>query len=159
MLYKSTRDRHLEPHPPLLLGVAGADHWSGPYRRLSEEPMQLNGKIADVEDPYIWWQDDHFEAIFKDMTGEICGSFYGGVHAWSEDGISWQTADDPLAYTREIFWDNGETTHQGMFERPELLIQNGRPTHFFAATGTGEGGHDAMSRSWNMVVPLVPKAE
>lgn len=156
VLYKSARDRMCaQPTPALMLGVAGADHWSGPYRRLSDEPMAgLNGKPADIEDPYIWWQDDHFEAIFKDMTGEICGSKYGGVHAWSTDGIAWQTADDPLAYTREITWDDGSTSHQGMFERPELLIQNGQPTHLFAATGDGEGGHHAMDRSWNMVVPL-----
>ena len=113
MLYKSTRNRHHDtPKPALMLGVAGADHWSGPYRRLSDQPIQeLNGHKADIEDPYLWWQDDHFEAIFKDMTGDISGSFYGGVHAWSQDGIIWQTADDPLAYTREILWNNGETTH------------------------------------------------
>jgi hypothetical protein len=23
--------------------------------------------------PYVWWQDDLFGAIFKDMTGKICG--------------------------------------------------------------------------------------
>ena len=157
MLYKSTRDRlHFEkPAAPLLLGVAGADHWSGPYRRICDEPMQLNSKFADIEDPFIWWQDDHFEGVAKDMTGEISGTFYGGVHIWSEDGIHWQTAEDPLAYTREILWDNGKTSHQGMFERPEILIQNGRPTHLFAATGNGEGGHQCMNRSWNMVVPLV----
>jgi hypothetical protein len=156
MLYKSTRNRHsTTPKPALMLGVAGADHWSGPYRRLADHPIdQLNGVHADIEDPYIWWQDDHFEAVFKDMTGEICGSFYGGVHAWSADGITWETAPDPLAYTRDVLWDDGTTTHQGMFERPELLIQNGRPTHLFAATGPGAGGHQNMERSWNMVIPL-----
>ena len=138
-----------------MLGVAGADHWSGPYKRLSDEPIQeLNGHKADIEDPYLWWQVDHFEAIFKEITGDISGSFYGGVHAWSRDGITWQTAEDSLAYTREIAWDNGTTSNQGMFERPELLIQNGRPTHLFAATGDGQGGHHDMSSSWNMVIPL-----
>ncbi len=155
MLYKSTRNRHTaQPKPPLFLGVAGADHWSGPYRRLSPEPITLNGKIPDVEDPYLWWQEDHFEAIFKDMTGEVCGCFYGGIHAWSWDGIHWHTAPDPLAYTREILWDDGTKSHQGMFERPELLIQDGTPTHLFAATGGGKGGHADMDDSWNMVIPL-----
>jgi len=156
MLYKSTRNRHsLEPRPALKLGVAGADHWSGPYRRLSPAPIDtLNGISADLEDPYLWWQGDHFVAIFKDMTGEVCGSFYGGVHAWSPDGVTWATAPDPLAYTRDVCWDDGTVTHQGMFERPELLIESGKPTHLFAATGTGSGGHQNMSESWNMVIPL-----
>ena len=158
MLYKSTRNRqHFTKNAaPLLLGAAGADHWSGDYRRLCDEPIRLNGKIADIEDPFIWWQDDHFEGVVKDMTGEISGALYGGIHIWSPDGINWQTAEDPLAYTREVLWDNGIISHQGMLERPEILIQNGVPTHLFAATGDGAGGHLEMSHTWNMVIPLKP---
>ena len=90
------------------------------------------------------------------MTGKICGERHGGIHALSADGIHWRLADDPLAYSREMLWDDGTVTHQGQFERPQLLIQDGQPTHLFAATGDGSGGFDKMTRSWNMVVPLKP---
>jgi len=45
-------------------------------------------------------------------------------------------------------------TTQGAFERTQLLIENGVPTHLFAATGDGPGGFDHALRTWNMVVPL-----
>lgn len=156
LIYKSSRDRMTGGDViPLKLGVAVADHWEGPYRRARPNPLdEFNGPETDIEDPYAWWQDDHFEAIFKDMTGKICGKYHGGIHALSDDGINWRLADDPLAYTRELLWDDGTVSHQGQFERPQLLIQNGQPTHLFAATGDGAGGFDKMTRTWNMVVPL-----
>lgn len=156
LIYKSSKDRTVKgAGAPLKLGVAIAGHWSGPYRRARTTPLdEFNGPATDIEDPYLWWQDDHFEAIFKDMSGAICGEHHGGIHAWSEDGVRWKLADDPLAYSRKLLWDDGTVTHQGQFERPQLLIENGRPTHLFAATGDGPGGFDKMSSSWNMVVPL-----
>jgi hypothetical protein len=156
LVYKSSLGRmSSRDKAPLKLGVAVADHWAGPYRRGRPTPLdEFNGPATDIEDPYLWWQDDHFEAIFKDMNGAICGEHHGGIHAWSENGIHWKLADDPLAYSRHLLWDDGTVTHQGQFERPQLLIEKGRPTHLFAATGDGAGGFDKMSRTWNMVVPL-----
>lgn len=155
LIYKSSNGRmERGPEAPLKLGVAIADHWSGPYRRGRETPLdEFNGPATDIEDPYVWWQDDHFEAIFKDMTGDICREYHGGIHAWSSDGINWQLADAPLAYSRTLKWEDGSETIQGQFERPQLLIQNGTPTHLFAATGNGSG-FENMTRAWNMVVPL-----
>lgn len=155
LIYKSSNGRRTGGAVPLKLGVAVADHWEGPYRRARPGPLdEFNGPETDIEDPYIWWQDDHFEAIFKDMSDKICGKFHGGIHALSDDGIHWRLADDPLAYSRELLWDDGTTTHQGQFERPQLLIQNGQPTHLFAATSDGIGNWEKITRSWNMVIPL-----
>ena len=39
------------------------------------------------------------------------------------------------------------------FERPFLLIENGKPTHLFAATGTGPKAWQ-FDRAWNMVIPF-----
>jgi hypothetical protein len=84
------------------------------------------------------------------LTASQSGRFEGGFRY----GIHWRLADDPLAYSRDILWDDGTVTLQGHFERPQLLIQNGQPTHLFAATSDGIGGFDNMTRTWNMVVPL-----
>ena len=154
LIYKSSRGAK-EGGAPFKLGVALADHWEGPYRRARTTPLdEFNGSETNIEDPYVWWQDDHYEAIFKDMTGDICGKHHGGIHAWSEDGINWKLADDPLAYSRTILWDDGTQTEQGSFERPQLLIENGAPTHLFAATADGKGWWDGAEKTWNMVIPL-----
>lgn len=143
----------------LKLGVAFADNYAGPYKRLSGDPIFDFGKAANkgVEDAYVWWVGDHYEAIMKDMTGAICGEHHGGIHGWSRDGVEWIVSDPPKAYSKTVRWSDGTVTTQGQFERPQLLIENGVPTHLFVATGDGPGGFRNMTRTWNMVVPLNKK--
>ena len=154
LMYKSSEHG---PQPPLLLGVAKASNPEGPYERLSDGPIfrfETPGKEhVDVEDPYVWWNGEKYEAIMKDRSGEICGEEGGGIHAWSDDGVKWQLFDKVKAYSRDILWDDGSITHQNHFERPFLLIENGKPTHFFAATGNGDKAW-SFDKTWNMVIPL-----
>ncbi len=154
LMYKSSP---VDWNPPLLLGVAEASHPQGPYQRLTDGPIfrfdTEDNKDNDVEDPFVWWAGNHFELIMKDRFGHVCGEEGGGVHASSPDGINWKLSDPVKAYSRKILWDNGKTTTQANFERPFLLFENGRPTHLFAATGTGPGTWQ-FERTWNMVIPL-----
>lgn len=80
LMYKSSTDGLT---PPLLLGVCSAENPEGPYHRLSVEPIlrfETGGNNKrDVEDPFIWWNKDHFEAILKDRSGEICGEEGGWI--------------------------------------------------------------------------------
>ncbi len=154
LMYKSS------PHnwdPPLLLGAAEASSPSGPYTRLSDSPIFRfdtdANKDNDVEDPFVWWNNDHYELIMKDRFGHICGEEGGGIHAVSSDGIDWRLSEPIKAYSRKVRWDNGTTTLQANFERPFLLFENNRPTHLFAATGAGTGPWQ-FEKTWNMVIPL-----
>lgn len=135
------------------LGLAGAEHYAGPYRRLAEDPV-LRFDAGEVEDPFVWWNGDQYELIAKDMRGEICGEDGAGVHAHSGDGMAWALSDPPKAYSRRVRWGDGTVTEQGALERPQLLLQEGRPTHLFAAAGDGPGGFDHCTRTWNLVIPL-----
>ena len=154
LMYKSSTEGLT---PPLLLGVSMADQPEGPYRRLSDEPIlrfETEGNNRrDVEDPFIWWNGKHYEGIVKDRSGEICGEEGGGVHIWSKDGIKWNLYEQLKAYSRNIIWEDGSRSHQNHFERPFLLIEGGKPTHLFAATGTGPKAWQ-FDRTWNMVIPL-----
>jgi hypothetical protein len=154
LMYKSSTEGLT---PPLLLGVSMADDPKGPYRRLSEEPILRfeteDNNRRDVEDPYIWWNGKHYEGIVKDRSGEICGEEGGGIHMWSEDGVTWHLYGQIKAYSRDILWDDGSRSHQNHFERPFLLIEKGKPTHLLAATGTGPEAWQ-FDRTWNMVIPL-----
>lgn len=156
LMYKSSTEGLV---PPLLLGVSKATKPEGPYIRLSEEPIfrfetKDNNRI-DVEDPYIWWNGDKYEAILKDRSGEICGEEGGGIHVWSNDVIKWNLFENVKAYSKTILWEDGSTSYQNHFERPFLLIEDGVPTHLFAATGTGPKAWQ-FDRTWNMVIPLKP---
>jgi hypothetical protein len=137
----------------LRIGLACAPDHRAPFQRLVDEPV-LRFAAGHVEDPFVWWARDHYELIAKDMTGEICGETGAGIHACSQDGIRWTLSDLPKAYSRRVVWDDGSITEQGALERPQPLLQKGRPTHLFAATGDGPGGFDLCTRTWNMVIPL-----
>ncbi len=151
LIYKSVAfDRDL-----LRLGVAYADQYGGPYRRLRDEPILRFDETGDhVEDPYVWRSQGRYEMIMKDMNGGICGERGGGIHATSDDGVEWTVSDPPMAYSRHVRWSDGSVTSQAAFERPQLLVKDGRPTHLFAATGTGPDLWQFAEPTWNMVIPL-----
>lgn len=153
LMYKSS----VTPKPPLLLGVAMADSPRGEYKRLSEEPVfrfeTPGNSHVDVEDPYIWWAGDRYEGVMKDRSGEICGEEGGGIHIWSKDGVDWNLFENVKAYSRDVLWDDGTTSHQNHFERPFVLVEDGKPTHLFAAVGSGPEAWK-FENTWNMVIPL-----
>jgi len=148
----------------LKLGVAGAQSYEGPYLRAKEEPIFQFGESDDnldneaakhVEDPYVWFNGSGYELIMKDMTGTISGEKGGGIHASSQNGLDWEISNPPQAYTRNVLWEGGQTIEQAAFERPQLLIENGKPTHLFVATGrNAEGKYWNFEETWNMCIPL-----
>lgn len=142
----------------LRMGVAKAEHYDGPYERLSDQPIFSFAETGgQIEDGYVWWsqEEQRYEIIMKDMTGSICGERAGGIHGYSKDGLTWFVSEQPLAYSRRVKWDDGTETVQGNLERPQLLIEDGRPTHLFAATCNSIEGFAKATDTWNMVIPLI----
>lgn len=150
LIYKSNRLSE-SVRGPFRLGLAQASHWSGEFTRASDQPI-----ISDyVEDPYLWHQDGKFFAIMKDMSGAVCGEKHAGLLAWSDDALDWKFTEPPKAYSRNVPWSDGSTCRMGFRERPNLLLQDGIPTHLFNATGNGPGGDfNACQETWCMVAPL-----
>jgi hypothetical protein len=144
-------------HGPMTLGVARAKHYLGPYEVVSDEPVFGPEKMGEVEDPFVWKTRDGYEMIAKDMTGKLVGEKHAGIHAASGDGLAWKLTEQPKAWTRTLRWDDGTSQTMGQLERPFLLIENGRPTMLFAATGDGPGGFANMTQSFNVAIPLVPE--
>jgi len=154
LIFKSRRYEGLR-QSRMMLGAAKAAHYLGPYEVVGDEPVFGPNRMGEVEDPFIWRSEQGYEMIAKDMSGKLVGERHAGVHAISEDGVNWRIAPNPKAWTRTLRWDDGETRKMGQLERPFLLIENGRPTHLFAASGDGPGGFQNMSTSFNVCVPLV----
>jgi hypothetical protein len=150
MLYRSNTPEGLR------IGATMAESPAGTFVRISDQPVLRLGSGNAVEDPFVWWNGSGLEMLAKDMTGGITGERHAGVHLTSSDGVHWALATPPKAYSRRVVWDDGAVTVQGSLERPQLLIENGRPTHLFAATADGPGGFDNARRTWNMVIPLAP---
>jgi hypothetical protein len=138
-------------------GMVCASRFDAPYERLCDEPVFDFGPNEHVEDAYLWHENGQFNILMKDMNGGITGEHHAGLHATSPDAIHWTVGSPCKAYSRKMSWDDGTTTIQGSLERPQLLIENGHPTHLFAATADGPGGFQNASNTWNMVIPLVSR--
>ncbi|MBC2602705.1 glycoside hydrolase family protein [Puniceicoccus vermicola] len=139
----------------LRIGVAGADFYEGPYRRLSEDPV-LRFEGGDyVEDPYVWWAGNHYQMLAKDMLGGITGEYHAGAHFHSSDGLLWEPMKPAKAYSRNITWTDGSTEKLGSLERPQLLFdEEGEPICLFVAAADGPGGFRNANNTWNLAIPF-----
>ncbi|MCF7838248.1 MAG: glycoside hydrolase family protein [Candidatus Marinimicrobia bacterium] len=138
------------------IGAACAAGPDVPFVRLGEAPVVPFSGPNRIEDMCVWQTGDRFEMLAKDLTpdGALCGEIHAGLHAFSDDGLTWTLAKPAKAYSRQVLWADGATTIQGCLERPQILIEDGQPTHLFAATGDGPGGFNHCTKTWNMAIPL-----
>ena len=157
LVYKSSEQHR---GGKLKLGAAEAKHLGQPFVRLRDEPIfQFEDSDKHVEDPYIWWNGQQYELLMKDMNGKICGVSGGGIHATSDNGIDWKISDPALAYRKTVAFDDGTTLKFVKFERVQVLVEAGKPTHLFFAVGInqkGKKGEDlsALVETWNLSLPL-----
>ena len=88
------------------------------------------------------------------MSDSICGEHHAGILCHSDNGIDWKLNEDPLAYSRTLTFENGETICMGQLERPFPLVEDGKVTTMFFGTLDGPGGFHNGTKSWNIAVPL-----
>lgn len=146
-------------HSSMKIGLATAPHFEGPYTVMGNDAIFGPDKMGEVEDPYLWKDADGYHLIAKDMHDTLAGEHHSGILAHSQDALNWTIDEAPLAYSRDILWDDGKKISMGQLERPFGLIEDGELTHLFFATMDGPGGFGNSTKSWNMVVPLESKAK
>ncbi|MDF7801635.1 glycoside hydrolase family protein [Pontiellaceae bacterium B1224] len=128
------------------MGVAIADQLEGPY---IPEKNSLTSNKSEIEDGYA----------FVDEEGKICllttHNKAGTGYLWkSDDGLHF---DDPIPgfdkmnqYVSQETIDNTTRPHAALFGRPQLLSQDGTPTHLYVASGVnftgGLGTHSCVMR-------------
>lgn len=130
--------------------------WKGPYLRVRDDPIfPCPENSFHFEDPSIWYDQESntVHMLVKDSRGTVTHAGYSGAHAFSTDnGVTWQFTDPPLAYSTTNMWSDGKRRKQTRMERPEVFLDdNGHVSYVFFATDTGLEGPDW----WNMVIPVV----
>jgi hypothetical protein len=135
----------------LHFGVADAPHYLGPYKRVNDgRKIRIRGaRDEHVEDPYIWQSNGHYHMVAKIFSERLTGERGAGFYAYSTDGIEWTLPGDPKAYSRNLRFSDGTERMQQKLERPQVLIQNGQPTHIFFATADPE-----WADIYNLVIPV-----
>lgn len=121
-------------------GLAVSDNVLGPYKRYSGNPVvdfSLLGNNKQVEDAYVYQENGIFKMLMRDMgyfdheVGLIFTST-DGIH-WGEPRIAWFGAD---AYLHEPPAPD-HLKRYGRFERPQILMKNGKPAYLFTAMQGG----------------------
>lgn len=136
------------------LGVARADHWEGPYQRVTDEPIFEFRADQPVEDPFLWWNGERFGILLRDWLGNITGEVKAGVHGVSDDGVHWTLSENPKAWSKTIRWDDGTRTTMHDVEVPKLTFdENSVATHLVLTVREG-GTRTQPDRVRIVVIPL-----
>ncbi|MDZ8117523.1 glycoside hydrolase family protein [Pontiella agarivorans] len=122
-------------------GLTVSKELKGPYIKQGEGALiNLREKVKDAqsEDAYIWYEDGTFKMLMRDMG--FWNHEYGLLFE-SEDGLHW--GEPQIAY-RDAFryFDEPATGAwgEGRFERPQLLMKDGKPEYLFGAYRGGKYG-------------------
>ncbi|ALI97851.1 glycoside hydrolase family protein [Rufibacter tibetensis] len=122
-------------------GLAISNALEGPYKRYKGNPIldySSRGNNIQAEDGHVWYEGGKYKMLMRDMG--IFNHQYG-LYVESKNGINW--GEPKVAYynTDHYFSQPPAPKHlskYGRFERPQLLFQNGRPTHLFVASQGGK---------------------
>jgi len=112
----------------LILGLAISDSPVEGFKRFGPSPIFAH----DVEDPYVWNENGRYWMLAKDMSGKVTNKMEGILFV-SENGADWELSGTPFAYDRTIQWSDGTSETVKNLERPQLLVENGKPVCFYAA--------------------------
>lgn len=130
MMYKAVSDQGEMPKGgAVVCGMAVADHPLGPFTK-APNPILTNPEDPwSVEDPFLWYENDRFYAIAKDFQGYFTKSGRSAVALFeSMDGFDWQLSSEPLAFLKELHWEDGTVELLDNMERPQMwLDEDGRP--------------------------------
>lgn len=125
---------------------ATADHIDGPYEM--SEPITDNDSY--LEDATAFISRNHYYLLTTDNFGIVTGVVGGGILWSSKNWNQFDVDDSVLAYDLipRYFKDYDESKvskiygNYPKFERPKVLVQNGKPTYLFAPSGWNMEGGD-----------------
>ncbi len=122
-------------------GLAVATSLDGPWEKVGDGPiidLSHLGENAQSEDAYIWIEDGRFRMIMRDMG--YWNHEYGLMFE-SDDGIRWDMPTVAFYAGRKYIKEPVlGIEREGRFERTQVLLKDGHPTHVFFAMVGGRYG-------------------
>jgi hypothetical protein len=124
------------------MGLAIADEVLGPYEKHPDNPLvDYSDRGKQVEDAYVWVEEGTFYMLMADDNeGVVCK--HGGALTTSEDGIHW--SEPEIGYRTTDFYFENEPTRR--FERPQVLLRDGRPAYLYLSMGGDDVDSSAVLR-------------
>lgn len=118
-------------------GVTVAKSLDGPWVKQGGPILDLRSVVADAqsEDAFVWVDGGIFKMIMRDMG---YWNHQAGLYFESENGIDWSRPQ--VGFRRaHCYFDEAPTGNNldDRFERPQLLMRDGKPAYLFAAIRGG----------------------
>lgn len=154
MIYKTCTRGPLPFGGEVYHAAAFADSPTGPFTRLPDPIFTCEGVKFPAEDPCVWWQEDRYCAVVKDMQGSFTAQGPGLVLFDSPDGVDWRLARHAFVSARQVVWEGGPVQPVALLDRPQVYVEDGRPRVLSCAVKPDQG--EALS--YNVQVPLGPPA-
>lgn len=125
------------------MGVAFAERIEGPYV-MYPEPVTRNNKV--IEDGYAFIYNDKICLLTTDNHGIL--ELSGGILWKSDTGVDFN--ENELGFHRfDKYLPEGSYAHAKKwygsylkFERPQVLMKEGKPAYLYVASGTNIKGGD-----------------
>ena len=152
MVYKGVAEGAPPAGGAVVCGVARAEHPMGPFEKI-KGPIMVNPENPwSVEDPYIWYENGRFYALVKDFQGYFTKTGAVSVALFeSGDGVNWQPSANPLAFTPDFVWADGERQHADLLERPQLVFDGGKAVALLCAFSPDKSRKDSMNVQFMLV--------
>lgn len=120
-------------------GLAIAKDLNSPWVKQGEGPMIDLRKVvpgAQSEDAYIWMDGNKFKMIMRDMG---YWNHQYGLYFESDNGVDWSTPEISFWNSHRYFDEEANgLDREGRFERPQLLMRDGKPEYMFVAFRGGK---------------------
>jgi hypothetical protein len=153
MVYKGVGKEFPLPNGgPVVHCIATSDSPTGPFVKHNKPIFTFEGERFPAEDPYIWYQAGKFRAIVKRIKHVKKKRVFSLVHYDSVDGFDWQPAKHHEITERKITWEDGTVEQFDHLERPQVLIENGKPIALYCAADNYD--ENRVRQSFNMQIPL-----
>ena len=149
MVYKAVGKKRAQPFGgPVVHLTAIADRPEGPYIKQNRPIFTVENVDFPAEDHFVWYEDNCYYAIVKDMKGAFTNAGRSLVLFYSIDGLDWKLAKHPLVSALNIKWENGATQKLEALERPQLFFENGKLVALLCAV------NEMLGHSYNVQIPL-----
>ena len=149
MVYKAVAKRKPQPFGgPVVHLTAIAIRPDGPFVKQNKPIFTVENVDFPAEDPFVWYQDNCYYAIVKDMKGSFTNAGRSLVLFYSIDGLDWKLAKHPLVSALNIKWEDGTTQKLEALERPQLFFENGMMIALLCAVNV------TIEHSYNVQIPL-----
>jgi len=149
MVYKAVGKKRPQPFGgPVVHLTAIADKPEGPFVKQYKPIFTAENVDFPAEDPFVWYQDNCYYAIVKDLKGSFTNAGRSLVLFYSLDGLDWKLAKNPLVSDLTIKWADGTTQKLEALERPQLFFEKGKMVALLCAV------NETLGHSYNVQIPL-----